>query len=328
MTWSGRGAGQHLLAVIAAGVLAGCAGVEGPVPAPAEASPVVSPTLAPASPAPSATTPSTTTAPTAPAPSPSATAEPVKAPRITGVLNFRDVAGWKTSLTLSGGATMARGVVYRSGRLKDLTKADRKGLVKARITDIIDLRTTQVARRSPDPAIKGAKYRRINIFGVYSTGSPRYSSAAKAIAARKVMYRRFVSDAGQRQRIGSVLKVIANAKGPVIIHCSEGKDRTGWISAVLQLTAGASTKDVMQEYLLSNRLREDAIDARYAKVRKERGKKAAGIDRLLYIVDDDYLQAALNELKKRYGDTDTYLTKGLGLSEKTVTTLRAKLRDE
>ncbi len=77
------------------------------------------------------------------------------------MLSFRD---WKTSLELSGGATMARGVVHRSGRL-DLTKADRKELVKAGITDIIDLRTTWVARRSPDPAIKGARYRHVKIFG-------------------------------------------------------------------------------------------------------------------------------------------------------------------
>ncbi len=328
MTRPGRAVALLLRASVAAGVLAGCAGVAGPVSAPTELPPMVTPTpMASASPtaveASAAPTPTAQPETTA-APTPSA----VEAPRITGVLNFRDTAGWKTSLTLSGGATMARGVVYRSGRLKDLTKADRLALVKAGITDIIDLRTTQVVRRSPDPAIKGAKYRHINLLGVYSTGTPRYSTAAKAIAARKLMNRRFVSDAGQRKRTASVLKVIANAKGPVIIHCSEGKDRTGWIAAVLQLAAGASRDDVMGEYLLSNQLREDAVEARYAKVRRASGKRAADIDRLIYIVDDAYLNAGLTELDRRYGDLDTYLTKGLGLSATTVATLRDKLRDE
>ncbi len=326
MTSPGRTTAQRLLAVVAAGVLTGCAGVAAPVGAPLEPTPAIAPAPAPSTPSVVA---STTSAP-APTASPSATAaaQSVRAPRIKGVLNFRDAAGWKTSLKLSGGATMAHGVVYRSGRLKDLTKADRKELVRTGITDIVDLRTTQVIRRSPDPSITGAKYRHINIFGVYSTGSPRYSSEAKAIAARKKMYRQFVTDSGQRKRTASVLKVIAKAKGPVIIHCSEGKDRTGWIAAVLQLTAGASRSDVMREYLLSNQLREDAITARYNKVRKASGTKAAKIDRRLYIVDDAYLNASLKELDRRYGDLDTFLTKGLGLSKSTVASLRDKLRDD
>lgn len=312
MTGFRRPAARGVVALVAAGVLAGCAGVPGPVAAP------TAPVLPPRP-----TVPSVTTTPAA---TPATAISTVRAPRIKGVLNFRDVAGWKTSLKLAGGSTMARGVVYRSGRLKDLTKADRTELVKAGISDIIDLRTTQVARRTPDPAIKGAKYHHVNLFGVYSTGSPTYSSAAKAVAARKRMNRDFVADAVQRKQTASVLKIIAKAKGPVIIHCSEGKDRTGWIAAVLQLTAGASTKDVVAEYLVSNKLRKDVIDARYAAVRKARGKKAADIDRLLYVVDDSYLLAGLGELKKRYGTIDAYLTTGLKLSGATVKQLRARLR--
>lgn len=312
MSIPGRPAARGVVALVAAGVLAGCAGVPGPVAAPVD--------IAPLSPTPTLPAASVAPAPTATA------ASTVRAPRIKGVLNFRDVAGWKTSLRLADGSTMARGVVYRSGRLKDLTKADRAELVKAGITDIVDLRTTQVARRTPDPAITGAEYHHINLFGVYSTGSPTYSSAAKAIAARKKMNRSFVTDAVQRRRAGYVLKVIARAEGPVVIHCTEGKDRTGWISALLQLTAGASTKDVIAEYLVSNELRKDVIKARYAKVRKARGTKAADIDRLLYIVDDSYLQAGLDELTKRYGDIDTFLSEGLRLSNKDIAQLRARLR--
>ena len=314
MSIPGRPAARGVVALVAAGVLAGCAGVPGPVAAPLD--------IAPLSP-----TPTLPAASVAPAPTATAVST-VRAPRITGVLNFRDVAGWKTSLRLADGSTMARGVVYRSGRLKDLTKADRAELVKAGITDIVDLRTTQVARRTPDPAIKGAEYHHINLFGVYSTGSPTYISAAKAIAARKKMNRSFVTDAVQRRRAGYVLKVIARAEGPVVIHCTAGKDRTGWISALLQLTAGASTKDVIAEYLVSNELRKDVIKARYAKVRKARGTKAADIDRLLYIVDDSYLQAGLDELTKRYGDIDTFLSQGLRLSNKDIAQLRARLRGE
>ncbi len=322
MSRPGRGA-QRLLAILAAGVLSGCTGVAGPVRTPPPPPPAVSP-----SPIPTHTTPApvaSAATPTAAPPTPSLAVRP---PRVRGVLNFRDVAGWKASLPVAGGGSMARGVVYRSGRLKDLTDADRRELVRAGVSYIIDLRTTQVARRSPDPAIKGARYRHVNLFGVYSTGTPRYASATEAIADRLEMNRRFVSDPGQRKRTASVLKIISRASGPVIIHCTEGKDRTGWIAALLQLIAGASEADVMADYLASNRFRHDAVEARYAKVLKARGRKAADIDRLLYIVDESYLLAGLEELRERYGDLDTFVSEGLGVSADTVTALRARLRDD
>ena len=221
---------------------------------------------------------------------------------------------------------MARGVVYRSGRLTDLSASDRRELAAAGITDIYDLRTTKVARRSPDRSVKGADYHLVNLFGVYSTPSKTFRSISAARADRKRINREFVSDAEQRRRTAKVLTAIARADGPVIIHCTEGKDRTGWVSAVLQLTAGASRKDVVAEYVLSNSYRKDEIAKRYAKVLRARGKRAAKIDRVAYVVEGAFLKAGLAELDKRYGSVDAYLSKGLKLSPSTIAALRDRLR--
>ncbi len=74
------------------------------------------------------------------------------------------------------------------------------------------------------------------------------------------MNRRFVTDPKQRERIGSLMRGIAGARGTVVIHCTEGKDRTGWVSALLQMIAGVGDEQIMDEYLLSNRRRAELIE--------------------------------------------------------------------
>ena len=39
---------------------------------------------------------------------------------------------------------------------------------------------------------------------------------------------------------------------PAIIHCTAGKDRTGWLSFLLQSVAGVPIKDIYEDYLFSN----------------------------------------------------------------------------
>ncbi|MDQ7992546.1 MAG: tyrosine-protein phosphatase [Propionicimonas sp.] len=312
---------RGLAGLAAVVLLTGCGVAERELPTAAE--PSVEATTPQPSALPSATA-SAATPPPAPSVAATTTAASVPALKIQSVSNFRDVAGKGTGLALASGH-MAPGVVYRSGKLARLSSSDRRELAAAGITDVYDLRTTKVARRSPDRSIKGADYHLINLFGVYSTPSKTFRSISAARADRKRMNREFVANAEQRRRTARVLTAIANADGPVIIHCTEGKDRTGWVSAVLQLTAGASRKDVVAEYLLSNSYRKAEIAKRYASVKRAKGTRAAKIDRVAYVVEAAFLNAGLAELDKRYGTIDTYLTKGLKLSAGTVEKLRDRL---
>jgi protein-tyrosine phosphatase len=49
-------------------------------------------------------------------------------------------------------------------------------------------------------------------------------------------------------RIERVLKTIAEADGPVLIHCAGGRDRTGMISAMLLKAAGATAQAIIDDY--------------------------------------------------------------------------------
>lgn len=50
----------------------------------------------------------------------------------------------------------------------------------------------------------------------------------------------------------ALLAITANAgEGPILIHCNEGKDRAGMVSAILEALAGTSMDDIRADYLKS-----------------------------------------------------------------------------
>jgi protein-tyrosine phosphatase len=283
------------------------------------ATPVVPSTVVAVTPSASATSarPSASATPTLKSPPP---AVPL---RLSSITNFRDVAG--TGLALPGGKRMATGVVYRSATLRGLSAKDAKALRKAGVREVIDLRTDYVAAHSPDPAITGVKHHVVNIFAVRRTPSVRYRTVAAAKAHMRQMNIDFVDVAAQRRQIAKALALIAAADGPILFHCTEGKDRSGWVAALLQLAAGASRAEVTAEYLTSNEFRAELITAAYRAKLKASGRTAAEVERALMTVEPGYLGAGLDELKARYGTIDGYLGKGLGLSKATVQRLRDRL---
>lgn len=220
---------------------------------------------------------------------------------------------------------MATGVVYRSARLADASAADIRQLTRLGVTEVLDLRTPDVARRSPDPAVPGATNRLVNLFAVARASSVSLGSVAEARARMRAVNVAFVTDPAQRARTAVVLRSIAKARGPVLIHCTEGKDRTGWISAVLQLVAGVDRSEIVAEYLKSNDYRRRLIAQAYQQTLASSGARRAAIQRATLVVESSYLTAGLSALEARYGSVDRYLAAGLGLDAATVAALRARL---
>ncbi len=75
-----------------------------------------------------------------------------------------------------------------------------------------------------------------------------------AAVARRLMhgvYATFVTDPGIRETVGRVLADVAAADGASVVHCSAGKDRTGWVVALVQYVAGVPEQERMAEYLAS-----------------------------------------------------------------------------
>jgi len=190
--------------------------------------------------------------------------------------NFRDAS------TSSGDKVLKDGVLFRSMALGGLGPKDAKELGQLMDENglIIDLRLADQRAANPDKDVPGAKNINIPIGGVYETGP-------------------MVTDPERRTQLGKALKAAANAKGPVLIHCAAGKDRTGWMVAMIMYAAGATDAQVMKEYLKSN---EEPVDG---------GVKAA------------WLKDGLQAMRAQYKTPKGYL-KATGLSDADIKKLAQK----
>ena len=113
------------------------------------------------------------------------------------------------------------------------------------------------------------------------------------------------------------MRAIINGEGPYLIHCNEGKDRAGFVSALLECLMGATVDEVADDYM------ETYIN--YYGVEKGSEKYDAVLNNNLikslnsvFGVDDIYTADLAIE-------AEAYMIENLGLSADEVTALRAKL---
>ena len=247
------------------------------------------------------------------------------APRLASVDNFRDVAGPGDGYPLASGQRMRKGVLYRSNALRP-DDTDMATLTSLNLTHDYDLRTIAEIADSPDILPPGTTYVHINIIGDQNP-IPTMTDLSVPRARQLLIdqYKVFVDDADERERFGELFRSIAANLDPQVYHCTSGKDRTGWASAVLQTLAGVSSDDVMSDYLLTNEYSQKSIDAGAAAATAVYGPEAGAGTRVMLGVFPEALQASLDEVHARYGTMERYLTDGVGLDAATIAELKSTL---
>jgi protein-tyrosine phosphatase len=231
--------------------------------------------------------------------------------------NLRDAGGYRTA----DGQWVRMGAVYRSQALS-LSSSDLAVVDTLGITDDYDLRTTAEIAQSPDVVPAGATYTNLNVMADISI-APTLTSPASAAQYMQEIEQDFVTDSTARAGFGQLLTGIAESKGAVVYHCTAGKDRTGWASAVLLTLLGVPEQTVMQDYLLSNTYYYDSASVQ-AMLKAMPAAEAAVYAPLLE-VQASYLQAGFAQVKASYGSMYDYAVHGLGVSPQTIAKLRAKL---
>jgi protein-tyrosine phosphatase len=247
------------------------------------------------------------------------------------VANLRDLGGHD----VRGGGQIASGLVFRSSHLQGLSPAGEALLAGLGIGTAVDLRSAaervvgeyqlpagaegvwlDVLADSPDSAAAFAQ--------LFGTGELHRISAADTEAFMLNSYRDMVVLPSARDAYRRTFEIIADpGSGVVLIHCTAGKDRTGWASAVLQLWLGMDEDAVRTEYLRSNEEQPEMIAELVAAFEAAGGDPAAVAN--LVTVRSDYLDLALAQLADRHGTVEGYLQQGLGLSDETLQGLRDRL---
>lgn len=249
-------------------------------------------------------------------------------PRLASADNFRDLAGTDRAYD-TGDGHLKPASVYRSNAL-EVTDGDLATLEDLDVSTVVDLRTDQEIDEHPDRVPAGADYVHVDVVGGATTAANPtdgldVDTPEAAATLLGDLNRSFVTDDGMRAQIGKAVTAVAEADGPVVFHCTAGKDRAGWVSAVLQLAAGVTEADVMENYLATNDYSKDRIEATTEHIRESEGDRAAETYRVLLGVQEGFLRSGLDAMKEFYGDVDSYLVNGLGLDVETVQGLKDRL---
>ncbi|MFP4893084.1 tyrosine-protein phosphatase [Paraburkholderia sp. EG304] len=251
-------------------------------------------------------------------------AEQPATPRLVSVSNFRDVGGAAAGYLTVDGKQMRRGVFFRANALT-LSGTDAATLGRLGIVSVFDLRTPAEIARTADVLPGGATSATLNVLGTNDFVTPPVDSPVDAVAFMQAQARAYVTGAPQRAAYGALLSALANGTGAQLFHSSAGKDRAGWVAALLLSIANVPLDVIMQDYLLSNVYLAPSIAAQTTTLRAQEGAAIAAARAPLFDVDENYLQAGFDQVQASYGTMASYLTQGLGLSTATVDALRNRL---
>lgn len=146
--------------------------------------------------------------------------------------------------------------------------------------------------------------------------------AGRAEPMFRARYRDFVNLTSARQAFHRVLADLSvPGTLPAVIHCTTGKDRTGWILAVLLLLLGVSYDDVLDDYLESNPELEPLRREFYDEFADKGGDPE--LMRPFMEARAAYLETGLDEMRRGFGSVEGYVDLGLAIGPLTRRRLEA-----
>jgi protein-tyrosine phosphatase len=248
-----------------------------------------------------------------------------------GIHNFRDLGGYPTL----DGRQVKWGVLYRSGTLQEATDTDLEYLHSLDLNTLVDFRSSAEKAEEPDRLPQPRGFELVEI----PTLDGGDNSVADAIMARIESgdFSDFEPDAfmleANRQfasrftpQYQQFINTVIAANGePILWHCSAGKDRAGFATAILLRILGVPEDVVFADYALS---KEYALAARRKELfllRVFKGAEAADKLEVLMGVDAAWLQAGFQRIDADYGSFENYVRDGLGLDETAVQRLQNSL---
>ncbi len=229
--------------------------------------------------------------------------------------NMRDLGG----LPLAGDAQFRRRRIYRSAALNALTAADRLCLTRLGLKSVVDLRSPLERAHAPSRLPEGLRIVTPGDGSVDAAPGNRYRPDPMTEAdARRMMcegYRTY--PLRMAAAIGATLRVLVEGQGGLLFHCAGGKDRSGFVAAVILLTAGASHETVLEDYLATDHV----WNRKSARLSGMPGK----VQEAVFTARAEYLEAALAALEQEFGTVEDYLTGRCRVDARTLARVRAAL---
>jgi len=239
---------------------------------------------------------------------------------LDGAHNFRDLGGYATE----DGHTVRWGLFYRSDDLSELSDADLARLRGLGIKLVCDFRSPAEKASEPDRLPSENPPAMLEL--------PILDESFSPAALREKITSGDLGDTDLRQMMIEANRLFATRYAPryaamferllqpgqlpALVHCTAGKDRTGFAAAVVLRTLGVPEETVYEDFLLTNHYTAAQIERPLWIIRlvslfrtdPEQVRPVLGVERA-------YLEAAFSEIQRQYGGFDAYRREALGLDD-------------
>jgi protein-tyrosine phosphatase len=249
------------------------------------------------------------------------------ATRLAGSAAFRDLGG----APAADGRHVAHRRLFRSDALATLGDADREIVRSLAIRLVCDLRGPAEREREPCLAWLDAGIRRLHL-DVSAGLAPataefverlrRGPDPAAAAAMMQATYAQMPHSASSL--LAQLFDALAEGEWPVLVHCTAGKDRTGFTVAMILTALGVPRDYIVEDYLRGSG--HDPLHEGQPSARLLEAMVGRLLDReeavLVHGVQASYLEAAFATIERDWGSPTTYLEQVAGLDAQRRRSLR------
>lgn len=240
---------------------------------------------------------------------------------IASVANLRDVGGHTTR----DGHVVRTKRLYRSNQFSKVSADDTRKLADLGLKRVYDLRNASERKAQPDDLPPGVTSHWLDVFADSDQAAParlrrllqkpKEANEAGVVgvdALYATAFRELVALPGARKAYGRLFTDLGREETlPAVVHCTSGKDRTGWAVAALLALLGVPEGAIVDDFLRSNEYvlptYQKAIDG-FVKAGGD-----AAVAKAILGARAESLKASFDEVKTRYGTIEEYFAKGLSV---------------
>ena len=233
---------------------------------------------------------------------------------LEGASNFRDLGGYPTA----DGRVVRWRRIFRSNHLGHLTPADIDVVRGLGVRSAFDFR----GRDERAAAVCGVADFTVHSLPIEPTvvAALRARLAAGSLSADDALeimresYRNYVRLNTHSFR--ALFAHLLDDHAPLVIHCTAGKDRTGFACALVLHALGVPEEFIAEDYLLTNRF--------YRRDPSASTDLPDDVRQAIGSVEASFLTAGFDAIRTDYGDLESYLRDGLALGVGERTSLRER----
>lgn len=241
--------------------------------------------------------------------------------KLENSINIRDVGGY----TGVDGRKIKWRKVIRSEELAHLSDKDVGYFAALRLKHVFDFRNESKAKRQVDRLPKTAEYHLLPIFSG-SDMKLKQKDFTQPGAVDEFMRHIYKTQTEDRaQCFAEVLKYLTEASEyPLLYHCTNGKDRTGFMTYLILSILGVNEDVILSDYSLTNLTFDESYNLLGNIMSEELGIENYHLWEF-YGVKPDWLKISMDYVNTNFGNVETYLMEKTDLREKDFKKIRDNL---